>query len=82
MYSDCLTRPLRAISSGLLHDIDGYIAAPTAYRTVDDLTTAGLVCHEPSVKVEGQKIWMVPAVLTALDEFAERAGRRTYGSSG
>lgn len=64
----------------MLESIGG-VPKATAYRTVDELTTVGLIRHERSVKVKGQKVWVVPAVLTALDEFAERAGRRTYGSS-
>lgn len=56
------------------------ISKATAYRTVDALTDAGLLRQEPSIKVRGQKVWVVPAVVKALDDFAERAGRRTFGS--
>ncbi|MFL0422658.1 MULTISPECIES: hypothetical protein [Kocuria] len=74
----CCSEP--AFTAGMLESIGG-VPKATAYRTVDELTTVGLIRHERSVKVKGQKVWVVPAVLTALDEFAERAGRRTYGPS-
>ncbi|MGU3434818.1 Fic family protein [Actinomycetes bacterium M1A6_2h] len=74
----CCSEP--AFTAGMLESIGG-VPKATAYRTVDQLTTVGLIRHERSVKVKGQKVWVVPAVLTALDEFAERAGRRTYGPS-
>ncbi|SMF27234.1 hypothetical protein [Kocuria marina] len=56
------------------------ISKATAYRTVDALTDAGLLRQEPSIKVRGQKAWVVRAVVKALEDFADRAGRRTFGS--
>lgn len=56
------------------------ISKATAYRTVDSLTEAGMLREERSIKVRGQKVWVVPAVVRALDDFAARAGRRNFGS--
>ena len=84
-----VTAPLRAVAdlccsepaftAGMVENLAG-ISKATAYRTVDALTDAGLLRQEPSIKVRGQKVWVVPAVVKALDDFAERAGRRTFGS--
>ena len=84
-----VTAPLRAVAelccsepaftAGMVENIAG-ISKATAYRTVDSLTEAGLLREERSIKVRGQKVWVVPAVVRALDDFAERAGRRTFGS--
>lgn len=84
-----VTAPLRAVAelccsepaftAGMVENIAG-ISKATAYRTVDSLTEAGLLREERSVKVRGQKVWVVPAVVRALDDFAERAGRRNFGS--
>lgn len=84
-----VTAPLRAVAdlccsepaftAGMVENLAG-IPKATAYRTVDALTDAGLLRREPSIKVRGQRVWVVPAVVEALDDFAERAGRRTFGS--
>ncbi|WP_016996699.1 Fic family protein [Kocuria atrinae] len=84
-----VTSPLRAVAelccsepaftAGMVENIAG-ISKATAYRTVDSLTEAGLLREERSIKVRGQKVWVVPAVVSALDDFAERAGRRHFGS--
>lgn len=84
-----VTAPLRAVAqfccsepaftAGMVESIAG-ISKATAYRTVESLTQAGLLKEERSIKVRGQKVWVVPAVVRALDEFAERAGRRNFGS--
>ncbi|WP_312797388.1 hypothetical protein [Kocuria sp.] len=84
-----VTAPLRAVAdlccsepaftAGMVENLAG-ISKATAYRTVDALTDAGLLRQEPSIKVRGQKAWVVPAVVKALEDFAERAGRRTFGS--
>lgn len=70
----CCSEP--AFTAGMLEDVGG-VPKATAYRTVQDLTASGLLRQEPSVKVHGQTVWVVPAVLQALDEFADRAGRRS-----
>lgn len=49
-------------------------------QVLDSRTEAGLLREERSIKVRGQKVWVVPAVVKALDDFAERAGRRNFGS--
>ncbi|OYO22193.1 fic protein [Enemella dayhoffiae] len=79
-----VTPPLRAVldlccrepafTAGMLTDLAG-VSTPTAYRTVDGLAEAGFLSLE-NAKVNGQKVWTVPAVLGALDRFAARAGRR------
>lgn len=84
-----VTAPLRAVAdlccsepaftAGMVENRAG-ISKATAYRTVDALTDAGLLRQEPSIKVRGQKAWVVPAVVKALEDFADRAGRRTFGS--
>ena len=84
-----VTAPLRAVAelccsepaftARMVENIAG-ISKATAYRTVNSLTEAGLLQEERSIKVRGQKVWVVPAVVKALDDFAERAGRRNFGS--
>lgn len=53
------------------------VGSTSAYRAVDHLVLAG-VLTEVSGKGWG-RIWTAPEVLTALDAFAVRAGRRTQG---
>lgn len=33
---------------------------------------------KPSGHIKGRKVWVAPAVIAALDEFALRAGRRKH----
>lgn len=73
----CCSEP--AFTAGMVENLAG-ITRATAYRTIDSLTNAGLLREERSIKVRGQKVWVVPAIVKALDDFAERAGRRNYGS--
>ena len=54
----------------------GGVALPTAYRLIDRFLNAGLLREEH--KIQGQRVWSAPAVLRALDDFAARAGRRTW----
>lgn len=53
------------------------VGSTSAYRAVDHLVLAG-VLTEVSGKGWG-RIWTAPEVLTALDAFAARAGRRVKG---
>lgn len=68
----CCREP--AFTAGMLIETAG-VTAPTAYRTADALTRAGVLQAE-NRRAGGQRVWTVPAVLRALDRFAERAGRR------
>jgi len=56
--------------------VDAGIPLPTAYRQVERLASAGILREEH--KIHGQRVWSVPAVLKALDDFAARAGRRSW----
>ncbi|WP_029253451.1 Fic family protein [Paraoerskovia marina] len=54
------------------------VTQPNARRAIDRLVDAGAL-----VEVGGRRrsiLWQAPQVLTALDEFAARAGRRRLGS--
>lgn len=64
-----------AFTAGMLEEHAG-ISRATAYRLVDSLVEAGVLRVEK--KVRGQKVWSCPAVLAALDAFAQRAGRREF----
>ena len=61
-------------------ELDAGVPKATAYRVVNELVSVGIL-REESIKVEGQKVWSSPAMTRALDEFAERAGRRRFGAS-
>lgn len=71
----CCTEP--AFTADMLERNTG-VARATAYRIVDELVNAGIL-REENIKVRGQKVWSSPAMLKALDDFAERAGRRQFG---
>ncbi|WP_229723064.1 Fic family protein [Rothia aerolata] len=64
-----------AFTASMLEQHAG-VSKATAYRLVDSLTQSGLLRIEK--KVSGQKVWSCPAVLAALDAFAQRAGRRDF----
>ena len=51
------------------------IPVPTSYRLLDRLTEQGFLRRERSIG--GVDVWTVPGITTALDAFAERAGRRS-----
>lgn len=71
----CCTEP--AFTASMVENLAG-VSKPTAYRTVDVLTRAGILRAEHE-RVRGQRVWTVPGLNQALDRFAERAGRRTSG---
>ena len=73
----CCSEP--AFTAGIL-ELDAGVPKATAYRVVNELVSVGIL-REESIKVEGQKVWSSPAMTRALDEFAERAGRRRFGAS-
>lgn len=50
------------------------VAVPNAYRPIDQLTEAGILVEFTYQK--RNRAWRSPEVLTALDEFAARVGRR------
>ena len=47
----------------------------SAYRLLNRMVELQILCEE-RVKIQGQKVWTVPALNRALDNFAARAGRR------
>jgi Fic family protein len=54
------------------------IPAPSVYRIVERLQESGIVKAERVIR--GVTAWSVPGLTSALDRFAERAGRRRFGS--
>ena len=52
------------------------IPAPNAYRILKRLQEAGSLKGERVIR--GVRAWSVPGLTSALDRFAERAGRRTF----
>ena len=50
--------------------------APSAYRILERLQESGIVKGERVIR--GVRAWSVPGLTSALDRFAERAGRRTF----
>ena len=52
------------------------IPAPSAYRILERLQASRIVKGERVIR--GVKAWSVPGLTSALDRFAERAGRRTF----
>lgn len=49
----------------------------TAYRNLEALESAGVLRQSSHIK--GQKVWLAPQVIEALDDFALRAGKRIRG---
>ena len=47
----------------------------SAYRLLNRMVELQIL-REERVKIQGQKVWTVPALNHALDDFAARAGRR------
>ena len=47
----------------------------SAYRLLKSMVELQIL-REERVKIQGQKVWTVPALNRALDDFAARAGRR------
>jgi len=52
------------------------IPAPSAYRILERLQASGIVKGERVIR--GVRAWSVPGLTSALDRFAERAGRRIF----
>ncbi|CAN5240286.1 hypothetical protein BH09ACT3_BH09ACT3_04660 [soil metagenome] len=50
------------------------VAPPTAFRALDALAERGILTAANSKR--RNRIWLAEPVLTALDDFAARAGRR------
>lgn len=68
----CCAEP--AFTGGMVERHAG-VSRATAYRTVEGLERVGLLRLERE-KIRGQRVWTVPLVAQALDDFARRAGRR------
>lgn len=68
----CSAEP--ALTAEMLVDLGVPVAS--VYRILDRLTDRGLVRVEKPIG--GVRVWTVPDLLSALDRFAERAGRRTF----
>ena len=62
-----------AITADMLMELTGQ-SSSAAYRSINLLETIGAL--KPSSHIKGRKVWVAPAVIAALDEFALRAGRR------
>lgn len=65
-----------AVSWTSLHDTFG-VGPASGYRALDRLVDAGIL-----IEISGKgwgRIWTAPEILTALDDFAARAGRRVSG---
>lgn len=80
-----ITRPLREIAdlccsepafTGRMVEDLANVSKPTAYRTLRELVEGGLL-REEKAKAFGSTVWTAPRILRALDDFADRAGRRT-----
>ena len=68
------------LSSGLLTDTAAVaeqwgVPTTSAYRMIDRLVDQGILRVEQ--KIKGQAVWSVKALTQALDDFTDRAGRRT-----
>ncbi|MFJ6538689.1 Fic family protein [Paenarthrobacter sp. NPDC091711] len=50
----------------------------TAYRAVERLEEAGVLAS--AGKIRGTRVWVAPDIISALDAFADRAGRRNRHS--
>lgn len=68
----CATEP--AFTIAMVTELD--ISAPTAYRMCERLVDQGLLRRE---RLGGRSdAWSVPGLTAALDDFARRAGKRTF----
>lgn len=63
-----------ALSAESLIEMTGQ-SSSSAYRNITTLEALGAL--KASSHIKGRKIWIAPAVIEALDEFALRAGKRT-----
>ncbi len=71
--ADLLLR-LPVIDSPTIQRLLG-VPAPTALRAIDKLVEGGVLTETSGYS--RNRVWQADAVLAALDDFAERAGRRT-----
>ncbi|ASN37880.1 filamentation induced by cAMP protein fic [Arthrobacter sp. 7749] len=69
----CLVRE-PALSAESLIEMTGQ-SSSSAYRNITVLESIGVL--KASSHIKGRRIWIAPAVIEALDEFALRAGKRT-----
>lgn len=65
-----------AITAEMLIDLTGQ-SSSAAYRNIAALES--VMALKPSSHIRGRKVWVAPAVIAALDEFALRAGSRSRG---
>ncbi|MFJ6419231.1 Fic family protein [Paeniglutamicibacter sp. NPDC091659] len=63
-----------ALSAESLIEMTGQ-SSSSAYRNIATLESIGAL--KASSHIKGRKVWIAPAVIEALDEFALRAGKRT-----
>lgn len=68
----CTSEPAFTVSMA----VDRGVPLPSAYRLLQRLQDAGIVKAERPIR--GVTAWTVPGLTSALDRFAERAGRRTF----
>jgi len=62
-----------ALTAEMLIEITGQ-SSSSAYRNIATLEELGAL--KPTSHIKGRKVWIAPAVIEALDEFALRAGKR------
>ncbi len=65
-----------AMSAQMLMDTTGQ-SSSTAYRNIERLEQLAVL--RPAGHINGQRVWVAPRVIEALDSFAARAGRRVHG---
>lgn len=63
-----------ALTAEMVADLG--VPVPSVYRILDRLVATGVLRVEKPIG--GVRVWTVPGLLSALDRFAERAGRRTF----
>lgn len=70
----CSAEP--ALTAEMVADLG--VSVPSVYRILDRLAENGVIRVEKPIG--GVRVWTVPDLLSALDRFSERAGRRTFSS--
>lgn len=65
-----------ALTAEMLMELTGQ-SSSSAYRNIATLESLGAL--KPSSHIKGRKVWIAPAIIEALDEFALRAGKRVRG---
>lgn len=66
-----------AVTADMLAEYAG-LSTATSYRAIERLQEAGILA--PAGKIKGISIWVAPDILAALDNFADRAGRRSWSA--